>query len=312
MDKRGILTYLAITLGATYLVGGAIVVFDLVRFDEGGWAGMAALFGLLWIPALAARVASRQGAGELWPKPTLWPLSKVAVLAVMAGVAVVFVAVYAVTAVFGWTEPDWEVTFLMHTLKGRSQDLPPWFFLMLGFGLSLVLGPTLCALLCLGGELGWRGYLLPKLLPLGRLRAYLLIGVLYSMWLVPLSFRHGAAAPTRWKFVLPTLAMVLILNAILSELWRRRRHTGWTAVCAGCFLSQAQLGMWMYLFPNQRSVWAGPFGLVSLSAWALIALVYLVLPQGKAATVPERAKPDPAEEAPDAPEPPGEENTEEA
>jgi membrane protease YdiL (CAAX protease family) len=40
----------------------------------------------------------------------------------------------------------------------------------------------------LGEELGWRGYLLPQLLSVGRMRALVLIGLIWAAWHMPLIF----------------------------------------------------------------------------------------------------------------------------
>jgi membrane protease YdiL (CAAX protease family) len=37
-----------------------------------------------------------------------------------------------------------------------------------------------------GEEYGWRGYLLPRLLPLGEIRASLLLGLIWGVWHMPL------------------------------------------------------------------------------------------------------------------------------
>ena len=42
--------------------------------------------------------------------------------------------------------------------------------------------------LSLGEELGWRGYLLPQLLSLGRVRALVLVGLVWAAWHMPLIF----------------------------------------------------------------------------------------------------------------------------
>src|SRR3712207_5496599 len=40
----------------------------------------------------------------------------------------------------------------------------------------------------LGEELGWRGYLLPRLLSVGRMRALVLVGLIWTAWHMPLIF----------------------------------------------------------------------------------------------------------------------------
>jgi membrane protease YdiL (CAAX protease family) len=56
---------------------------------------------------------------------------------------------------------------------------------ILGFAITVVLA-TLT--LSLGEELGWRGYLLPRLLGVGRTRALVLVGLIWAAWHVPLIF----------------------------------------------------------------------------------------------------------------------------
>ena len=50
---------------------------------------------------------------------------------------------------------------------------------------SFLVAPAVNALFSFGEEWGWRGFLLPKLLPLGQWRALLLTGILWGFWHAP-------------------------------------------------------------------------------------------------------------------------------
>ncbi len=52
--------------------------------------------------------------------------------------------------------------------------------------LTFMVGALTSVLFTFGEEYGWRGYLLPRLLPLGEIRATLLVGVIWGAWHVPL------------------------------------------------------------------------------------------------------------------------------
>jgi hypothetical protein len=56
-----------------------------------------------------------------------------------------------------------------------------WFVYLM---LLLIAVPV--TLFTFGEEYGWRGYLLPRLLPLGEIRATLLLGMVWGLWHLPL------------------------------------------------------------------------------------------------------------------------------
>ncbi len=62
----------------------------------------------------------------------------------------------------------------------------PRVFLALQVVQGVLLGPVLNAPFIFGEEWGWRGYLLPRLLPLGQWRALVLGGVIWGLWHAPL------------------------------------------------------------------------------------------------------------------------------
>ncbi len=57
--------------------------------------------------------------------------------------------------------------------------------LLAGIGIVLALGVTVNAVLAVGEEVGWRGYLLWELAPLGFWRASAVIGVIWGLWHAP-------------------------------------------------------------------------------------------------------------------------------
>ena len=283
LDVQRIRLFLLVTFGAAWLIMIGGRVSGLLPTAPQGAGHLAVLLAVLYTPLLARYICLRnEGAssglgGRVWPIP-----HKPALLAIL-GVPALFALMYAVSGVLGEGSPQWGIPVLMQQLPsadelGLDQPLPAGFFLIVGFIFSIVLGPTLYALAWFGNELGWRDYLLPHLMPLGRARAYALGGALWGVWLSPIVWLGYVTPNQRVMSVGLLLLTAILLTFVLGELWRRTRHPGLVAVAMGCFFGQVQ-GMWFYLYPEPELPWQGPFGLIASVFWALTALALFVLPE---------------------------------
>jgi membrane protease YdiL (CAAX protease family) len=70
---------------------------------------------------------------------------------------------------------------------------------------------TLSAVLSFGEEYGWRGYLLPKLLPLGEIKAGVIVGIVWGLWHAPLLIA-GLNSPG----VNPLVAVAIFIPAAVA------------------------------------------------------------------------------------------------
>jgi uncharacterized protein len=77
--------------------------------------------------------------------------------------------------------------------------------------LTLLLKALPNVLFTLGEEYGWRGYLLPRLLPLGEIRATLLVALIWGLWHVPLLL-----AGLNYPGVNPWLAILVFLFTVVA------------------------------------------------------------------------------------------------
>jgi membrane protease YdiL (CAAX protease family) len=113
--------------------------------------------------------------------------------------------------------------------QGAGVGMPLWLWVPI----ATIVGPmlTLGLVLSLGEELGWRGYLLPRLESLGAWAAVLLTGFLHALFHLPIIFLTTLYHPGANKLILVPL-FVLSLTVVGMFLGYLRLSTGsvWPAV----------------------------------------------------------------------------------
>ena len=149
---------------------------------------------------------------------------------------------------------------------------------------SLVTGVTIGAVFAFGEEYGWRGYLLPKLLPLGEFKASLLVGVIWALWHTPpllAGLNYAGAAP------LAAIAVFVVVVTAMSVVFTRffvasRGSVLVVAVLHGSFnsFSDRLIGP-AYMHGNPLVV---SMGLVA----AIVLVLIVVVIHGRSGIVAER------------------------
>ncbi|MFL5800607.1 MAG: CPBP family intramembrane glutamic endopeptidase [Roseiflexaceae bacterium] len=131
--------------------------------------------------------------------------------------------------------------------------LPPSTSPLASLALVVALSGTLGTLVSLpnaaGEEIGWRGYLLPRLIAAGAPRPILLTGLIWGAWhLVPLFTAGYAAGPSLLFSAL--ILMIQIVSASYIAAWMRldtgsiwpciAQHAAWNAIINGAFTPSTQ------------------------------------------------------------------------
>ncbi|HEU5438936.1 MAG TPA: CPBP family intramembrane glutamic endopeptidase [Ktedonobacterales bacterium] len=164
-------------------------------------------------------------------------------------------------------------------------------------GLAVTLGIPINMIFTFGEEFGWRGYLLPRLAPLGGGWAALLTGIIWGLWHAPFIIT------TSYNFLghpwLGALAMVLLTTALsFVYAWLRfRSGSVWPSTLAHA-AANAQAGIaLLVLAPPADSLLRPPYGLIEVAVIAAFALVLLFTGRLNPRTAPstvntERGAPD--------------------
>jgi membrane protease YdiL (CAAX protease family) len=203
----------------------------------------------MWGPGIAALVATlaiaKQPFGSLrlntlGPKRYyLWAWFLPPVLVILSGLLTVLIRT---------GQLDTEFTLMQQMMKQAGTQLPvsPGILILIQVAQALLLGPLINVVFTMGEELGWRGFLLPRLLPLGQWKALILSGAIWGIWHAP-AIAQGHNYPDH-----PILGILLMT--------------------VFCILFGIIIG-WMYL--NTRSPWVAALAHGSLNAWAGLPFLFM-------------------------------------
>lgn len=251
------------------------------------WFPVVAI-AMMMTPAIAALVVvffvepSRHRAATLgiWPLRPFRRLVGHAVLGIFVAIALVLVAL-PVGALFGVYPADL-VHFsafqeiLDEQTGGAELPLPIGVLIAVQL-LTIPAAAFLNLIPALGEELGWRGWLLPRLMPLGTLWALLISGVVWGLWHAPLILLgYNYPSAPGWLGVSAMVIMCIIVGAVFSWL-RLRSGSVWPPALAhaafngagGSYLLFARAGEPIDTTQATILGWSGwivPFALVVLLA----------------------------------------------
>jgi membrane protease YdiL (CAAX protease family) len=143
---------------------------------------------------------------------------------------------------------DTEFTFMKQAMERTGTQLPISIELlvMIQIAQALILGPLINIVFAMGEELGWRSFLLSRLLPLGQWKALLISGAIWGVWHAP-AIAQGHNYPDH-----PILGILLMT--------------------VFCIFLGIIIG-WMYL--NTRSPWVAALAHGSINAWVGLPFLFL-------------------------------------
>ena len=162
-----------------------------------------------------------------------------------------------------------------------AANLPPLALLLSIAFNAVLLGPFLGLIITFGEEYGWRGFLQPQLIRLGRIRGVLLLGVIWGIWHWPIIWM-GYNYPG--QPVLGSLLMVgycVILAFFLAHAVFKSKGV-WTAAYLHALANQTLSFFILFVFAPTSVLFSFGIGLPALALGAIVVLVLLRDPVWKA------------------------------
>jgi membrane protease YdiL (CAAX protease family) len=270
IERKGIFAFLIITFVITYAIEGVLILSGFRFAAIPGPYGQIVVFIAMWVPTVATIITVKFITHE---KPALgnWHFGQWrSYLAVAITLPVCYAIIYGITWALGLARPDWTLGQFraMFITQGFSfPPIPDPTQVLLGlFFASVVVAPFFNGLVALGEEIGWRGYLLPRLMPLGKTKAYLILGVIWGLWHTPLvliGFTYpGQPIPGTLLFI----AMTTGIGIYINELALQNNSCIIAAWAHGIFNCQ-KLGVWSLIFPKYNPLIGGFAGVIGIVVW---------------------------------------------
>jgi uncharacterized protein len=217
---RAVVWFLVLTFGLTWLLWSPLWL---------GLVGLQSIQGVclgafgMWMPGLSAILVLRLFLRESIRTTTIDRLGRKryylwAWLLPLAGTLVST----GLTVLFGAARFDFEFHHLREAIEaaGGIQVIPLWTIVVAQLLAAITIAPLLNAVFALGEEVGWRGFLLPRLMAagLGQWWAIVLSGMIWGLWHAPIIALGHNYPDHPYLGVLLTIVFGILLGVVFAWL----------------------------------------------------------------------------------------------
>ena len=291
IDKNRIYIFIAFSFGIAWLT--ALVIFltgGLVNSPVYNFAGIQLSLAMILLatiymfsPAIAnllTRIVTKEGNANLMLKPKFkqggWQFYLAAW--VLPGLLTIFGLVLYFLIFPQYY--DSELTLLtQQMIPAGMEAINPWMIVVAQTIQAILLAPLLNAIPTFGEEFGWRGYLQPKLMPLGAKKALLITGIIWGVWHWPIILMgHNYGLEYFGAPILGPLAMVwfCIIFSIFFGWVTIRTNSVWPAVIGhGAINGIAAIGFLFVRGNPDMLLGPSPAGLVGGLGFTILAVILI-------------------------------------
>jgi membrane protease YdiL (CAAX protease family) len=247
-------------------------VFEAILIISGN---MSWIWALMWSPAAAsvvARLALREGFADVSFRFGGRRTLKGILLALVFPIVIGLVA-YGIAWATGLAQFDPQPVGLVASFVGDTASPVTIFVVMLA--LTATIGTIFGALSAAGEEIGWRGYMLLRLIDAGVPRPVLVSGLIWALWHIPLVLAGVYVAGSS-----PVISAVLLMVTVTSfgfVIARMRLETGsiWPAIALhAAWNSIIQAAFDAATTGAGAALWVGEAGILTALALVVAAVIF--------------------------------------
>jgi membrane protease YdiL (CAAX protease family) len=220
--RRGLLVYFAVLI-----VGSAFFESRILQTGESIEKVPGLILALMYVPAVAsivARLALREGFVDVSLRFGGRDGARALFVAWVYPIAVGFLT-YGVAWATGLAEFQRPLSPHSHLYVDSAVAN-----LMASFSLTATLGTVVSCLSAFGEEVGWRGYMLTRLITAGVPRPVLVSGLIWALWHVPLILSGQYAAGSQPRLSAMLFVIGIVAAAYLAAYLRLQSGSVWPAV----------------------------------------------------------------------------------
>jgi uncharacterized protein len=270
--RRGLTIYLAVVVVLSALFEGLII--------STGVMGVWTLLPLMWTPAAAsvvARLVLREGFADVSFRFGGRRTFKMILLALVFPIIIGLVA-YGIAWATGLAQFDPQPSGCLFASFVCDTASPVTIFVVM-IALAVTIGTPLIAVSsAFGEELGWRGYMLTRLIDAGVPRPVLASGLIWGLWHIPVVLAgmyvatpHGSSSVvTAVLFMVQITSNGFVIARMRLEtgsIWPAlAQHAAWNSIIAGPF-DLATKGA-------EATLWVGEAGILVAITMVVAAVIF--------------------------------------
>ena len=277
IDRRGIAWFIALTFLPTIVLSLTIGSMQDSLADKMIIYDKLFLLTAMFFPGISALIVRKFINKECFKNSMMKFGSWKPYLQVALFIPFLYIIIYAITGLL--YPPDFTLKTFMVQAGIEEMSINSFLFTLVFF-----IFHTHIRSYCKLRSGFWRGiwmerFSAPKLLPLGREKALIILGIIWGLWHLPFVFLIGYGSYSN-KIVggLIFIALITLLGIYIGALTLKNKSTLLASYMHGIFNAQDH-GIWTIIFPNYNHLMGGAEGLIGVIVLLPVALYYLRKPE---------------------------------